>query len=300
MLDVVIVGAGPAGLSAALILGRFRRSVRVFDAGQPRNERSDGVHAFLSRDGIRPAELLQISREQLKPYTTVEIVEQEIVEAAREEGHFTIVTRDGETVQATALFFATGVRDVLPEIEGMADLWGRGVFHCPYCHGWEVRDSAIGIMANGAQAVHYSTLLYSLSRDLIICTNGSAEFETADREQLARGGIQIIETAISEVRRLDEAEIEIRFADGEVLRREALFVRPNQQQRSALPEKLGCALTSAGYVQVDEQGRTTVAGVYAAGDMTSPLQQVIHAASQGAFGAAILNSELSQEQFRMG
>jgi len=297
MFDVLIIGGGPAGLNAALILGRFKRSVIICDGQHPRNAKSSSVHGFLSRDGIHPQELLQISREQLTPYSTVQFRAQEVVDIVQSDSHFTAYFQDGTSAPAKKVLFATGVKDILPSIEGLDALWGQSVFHCPYCHGWEARDKSIAILANGEGAMHYAALLHSLSSDMVICTNGSAEMSSNERDQLERLGIDIIETPILRLKWHDTTLEGLVFADGSYRQRDAIFVRPTQQQHSSLPAKLGCALTENGYVVVDEQGKTSIDGVYAAGDLSSPMQQVLYAAAKGAASAAFMNHELAYEAF---
>jgi thioredoxin reductase len=297
MFDVIIIGAGPAGLSAALILGRFRRSVLVLDGQQPRNAKSQGVHGFLSRDGVMPRELLQIGRDQLEPYSTVQVQAQTAIDIAPSERGFDVRLQDGTTESSKKILFATGVRDILPDIGGMEALWGKSVFHCPYCHGWEARDKAIAILANGEGAVHFGKLLRALSNDLVICTNGKSEIGEHDRDGLERFGIRVVETPIAQLRHRDGRLEAIVFEDGTALQREAVFIRAAQEQHSLLPAKLGCAINEMGYIQVDVNGKTSIAGVYAAGDLTSGRQQVIFAASQGAAAAAMMNAELAEEAF---
>jgi thioredoxin reductase len=297
MFDVIIIGGGPAGLSAGLTLGRFRRSVMICDSQQPRNAKSTGVHGFFSREGIHPQELLQIAREQLKPYSTVQLHAQEVVDIVPSDAHFKVIFRDGTSESTKKVLFATGVKDIFPPIEGLDALVGQSVFHCPYCDGWEARDKAIAIVANGDAAVHFSQLLHSLSDDIVICTNGSSEMSSSEHLQLDRLGINIIETPILRLKRQDTALEGLEFADGSFLQCDVLFVRPAQHQHSPLPERTGCKMTGDGYVDVDEQGKTSIAGVYAAGDLTSLKQQVVFAAARGVAAAAAINSELAHEIF---
>lgn len=294
MFDVVIVGGGAAGLSAALTLGRFRRSVLVCDGGKPRNAPSPAVHNFFSRDGIRPSELLQIGREQLEPYTTVTLRQQEVVAIQPHEQHFDVLFADGSQAQAQKIILATGVKDVLPPIVGLDTLWGKHVFHCPYCHGWEARDQAIAVLAHGDAAVHISSLLHTLSQDIVICTNGDSDIPAQRLDHL---GMRVITTPIQQVNVNGEQLEGITFTDGTSLARDVLFVRPEMAQHSTLAEQLGCEFNTAGRVQVDDMGKTSVEGVYAAGDLTSPMQQVIFAAARGAAAAAAINAELAHAAF---
>ncbi|MBC7869687.1 MAG: NAD(P)/FAD-dependent oxidoreductase [Chitinophagaceae bacterium] len=297
MFDVIIIGGGPAGLSAGLTLGRFRRSVLICDGQHPRNAKSTGVHGFFSRDGIHPQELLKIAREQLTPYSTVQVRSQEVIDIVQSDAHFTVYFQDGASELAKKILFATGVKDVLPAIDDIDALWGKSVYHCPYCHGWEARDKAIAVLANGDASIHYSKLLHSLSNDIVICTNGRLEMSNSERLQLDRLGINITETPILHLKRQDTTLEGIVFTDGSYLQRDVIFVRPAQIQHSLLPAKLGCAMTENGFVDVDEQGKTSIEGVYAAGDLTSMMQQVLFAASRGAASAAGINYELAHEAF---
>jgi thioredoxin reductase len=297
MLDVFIVGGGAAGLSAALVLGRMCRNVMVCDAGEPRNKPSSGVHAFLSRDGIAPAELLQISREQLQPYSTVQLKHGQVTHIHPLENHFEITLQDGARYQARKIILATGVRDQLPDIQGLQILWGKSVFHCPYCHGWEARHDAIAVLANGERAVHITSLLLALTSNIVICTNGASEIDAHHLAQLQKFNVSVYETPIRQVHSENGQLHAIEFEDSSLLKRSAIFVSPKQQQQSDLAPQLGCKLTEMGHVQVDEQGQTTVPGVYAAGDLVSPMQQVIHAASRGASAAAMINAALAKEAF---
>ena len=297
MFDVIIIGGGSAGLSAGLVLGRFKRRILICDSGKPRNAKSHGVHNFLSRDGILPNELLQIARSQLQPYDTVELRSQEVVDIVQREQQFEVVFADGTREQARKLLFATGVKDHLPPIAGMENLFGASVFHCPYCDGWEARGKAIAILGNGETALHFSKLLHSLSDDLVICTNGKSDIADVDAQRLAELGIRIITTPIVQVNTTDGVLIGLTFADGTYLQRDVIFLKPPQSQSSALPAKLGCVFTENGHVKVDEQGRTSVTGIFAAGDLTSPTQAVVLAASKGFSAAAAINYELAQELF---
>jgi len=297
MFDVIIVGGGVAGLSAALVLGRFRRTVLLCDNRNPRNAKSHGVHNFLSRDGILPDELLTIARSQLEPYTTVELRSQEVIDIIPHEQYFDVLFPDGTHEQAQKILFATGVTDQLPPIPGIETLWGTSVFHCPYCDGWEARDKAIAILANGEAALHFSKLIRTLTKNLVICTNGESEIPDSDANRLTASGIRIITTPILQLRATGAALEGLIFTDGSYLERDAIFLVPVQSQRSSLPTKLGCAFSEGGHVKVDEQGKTSIEGIYAAGDLTGRLQAVVAAASKGFSAAAAINYELAHEKF---
>jgi thioredoxin reductase len=268
MLDVVVVGGGTAGLAAALVLGRARRRALVVSEGPPRNAPAAAAHSLFTRDGTPPAELLAIARAQLAPYETVALRTGQAVRARREDSGFIVGLGDGAEVRARRLLLAVGVRDELPPIEGAAALWGRGVLHCPYCHGWEVRDASLAVRARGEQAMEMVPLLLQWSRDLLLCTDGPAGLSAADRAALAGHAVRIVETPIRCLEGSDTLE-RIVFADGSTETRAALFLRPVQALASDLPAHLGCALTEAGLLSVGPDTQTSVPGVYAAGDATA-------------------------------
>ncbi|MBA3824405.1 MAG: NAD(P)/FAD-dependent oxidoreductase [Ktedonobacterales bacterium] len=296
MFDVIIVGGGAAGLSAALVLGRARREVLLCGEGAPRNVPSPHAHSFFSRDGMAPLALLQIGREQLAPYRSVTYRPQAVVAAVRDAAGFTVVLGDGTREAARRLLLATGVVDELPAIPGLAERWGISVLHCPYCHGWEVRDQPLAVLGNDALAVEQALLISQWSRDLVLCTNGPATFTEDDQHRLRRRGITIHEGHITQVDGVNGTLAHIQFTDGAPLARQALFIRAVQHQRSPLAAQLGCQLTSpfpgTELITVDGTGATTIPGVFAAGDATTMLQQVVAAAASGALAAAMLNRDV--------
>jgi thioredoxin reductase len=300
--DALIIGGGPAGLSAALILGRARRRVLVLDSGQPRNDPSPAAHSVFTRDGTPPRELLRLGREDLRPYDGVEIRDAEVTDVVREEdGGFSAVLADGSRCRGRKLLLATGMREKLPEIEGIQELWGTGVLHCPYCHGWEVRDLPLALYARGEFALHFAAILRGWSHDLVLCSNGPADLGEEERQKLARYGIAVREEVIVRLEGHPEGEDgsleRIVFADGSVLPRRALFVRLPQRQCSPFAERLGCTLTDRHQIEVDDNGRTSVPGVYAAGDLARPMQQVMVAAVDGTVAGMAINYGLLMEEF---
>ncbi len=300
--DAVVVGAGSAGLSAALILGRSRRRVLVLDGGEPRNAPSAGVHGFFTRDGTHPGELLEIGREQLEPYGGVEYRAERATEARGEDGAFEVALEGGETVSARKLVFATGVLDELPDKPGFLELWGRGVYHCPYCHGWEVRDRPLAVMAGDDEVAERAVLIRNWSRDLVALTDGSPLGDEA-RARLGALGVGVREERISRLEgKSDGSEglSRVVFEDGSSLEREGLFYGPPQRQRSGLAEALGCEVVAMGpaaeVVKAEPMTReTSVPGVYVAGDAGPPPQSVVVAAASGASAAAFLNHALCGE-----
>lgn len=297
MTDVVIIGGGTAGLSAALVLGRARRNVLVLDGGQPRNAPAAAAHGVFTREGTPPLELLQIARDQLRGYPSVEIREGTAVSVDAGIDDFHVMTVSGERIQARKLLLAYGLADSLPEIAGLNEFWGESVLHCPYCHGWEVRDEPLAYIANGPVATEFGALLLGWSRDLVLCTNGPADLTAEQREQLSRNGVEVREQRIISVEGEGRKVRAIRFEDGRVLLRSALFVRPTVRPQMDFSVVLGCEQTEAGFVKADELGRTSVPGVFAAGDLVTAFQQVIRAAATGATAAAGINHSLAAEDF---
>ena len=298
--DVIVVGGGPAGLSAALVLGRCRRRVLVCDAGQPRNAASHGLHLFLTRDGIAPAQFLSIAREQLQPYVSVELRSIRVTRARRITGGFevTLEAQDGgteERVTARKLLLATGVVDTLPEIEGLAGFYGTSVFHCPYCDGWEMRDQPLAVFGNGESGCGLALELSFWSSEVVLCTDGPSELSTEDRERLGNRKIEVREEKMVRLEG-NNAQLErVVFETGEPLQVRGMFFSTGHEQGSALAKELGCRFTSEGCVDTGEYEITNVPGVYVAGDASRLAQFVIVAASEGAQAALAINKELIKE-----
>jgi thioredoxin reductase len=296
--DVVIVGAGPAGLSAALILGRCRRSVLVCDAGKPRNWASHALHGYLTRDGIDPAEFRSIGRRELQRYETVQIRDIAATNAACRDGRFSVTLADGTEVSARKLLIATGVLDNLPDVPGMAELFGRGVFHCPYCDGWEVRDQPIAIYGRGARGAGLALELTAWSRDLVLCSDGPSEMDDESRRRLTRNDILLREDRIRAVEGAGGVLERIVFESGDTLARRALFFTTGQFQQSELAVVLGCEFNEKGTVRTGKYESTHLPGLYVAGDASRAVQWVIVAAAEGAEAAFAINTDLVREQLR--
>lgn len=302
MFDVIIVGGSTAGLTAALILGRFRRRVLVLDTGKPANRFSHASHNFFTRDGVPASELLAIAREQLTPYTSVEYRAVGATGIAQEGEHFTVSLADGTQAQSRKVLLATGLKDSLESLEGAAEFWGHGIYHCPYCDGWEQRDKAIAIIADNTPSPRWPLLakvLRQLSADVTLCTNGYGDvaLTAQDRDSLARYQIKVIDTPVRAV--IGEAGVlqALQLEDGQQVPCESVFTHPENTQHSTLAATLGCELTEQGFVSIDAQGQTSITGVYAAGDMTTPMRQLVQASYQGATAAASINMALIMEDF---
>jgi len=295
MADVVVVGAGPAGLSAALILGRCLRRVLVCDTGAPRNAASHALHGFLTRDGIAPAELLRIGREQLARYETVELRRAEIVDAIPRDGGFDVVLQSGALVSCRKLLLATGVVDQLPTVDGFAPLFGRSAFHCPYCDGWEVRGQPLVVYGKGRSGRGLALELRVWSNDIVLCSDGPAELDADERNQLTRNGIAVHEEQIARLEGRNGLLERVRFVDGSMIERRALFFILGERQHSDLAARLGCQLTWRGSIWTDRYEATSVPGLYVAGDASRAVQLAIVAAAEGAEAAFAINTALLRE-----
>lgn len=293
--DAVIVGGGAAGLSAALTLGRACRNAIVCDDGRPRNAVVDRMHGFLSRDGTHPDELLKISREQLSRYQNVEFAQTHISQAKRQGEHFLLRSDDGFSLEARAVLLATGVYDALPQIGGVAELWGKRVFVCPYCDGWEMRDKRLAVLGKGKRAAALAQELWQWSDDLVVCTEGVGDAGAAQKTWMERVGATVHESPLVCVE-AEDAQTLLLFEDGTRDDCAALFLCAPLRQRYPLVEMLGLQIDESGSIRVDDAGRTGAAGVYAAGDAVTDVHQVILAAASGVCAAMALNEDLLAEE----
>jgi thioredoxin reductase len=289
--DVVIVGAGAAGLSAALVFGRARRQVAVIDAGAPRNAPAARMQGFLSRDGMPPKQLLTVGRAEVLSYG-VEIIDDRVLEI---EPGFLVQLACGAELSARRILIATGAGDQLPEIPGARERWGRDFLHCPYCHGWEVRDQPIGVLGTDRASIEHAHLLRQWSDDVVFFPH-TQPVSASEQAVLDARGIAVVEGLVSRFLVVDDQMHAVELADGRVVPRTALFMRPTvHPHRDRLVESLGCAVDPGGFVQVDATGQTSVPGVWAAGNVANPRAQVITAAGEGSAAAIAINTDLVQE-----
>ena len=295
--DVAVIGGGPAGLSAALVLSRARRRVLVVDAGSPRNAPAAHLHGFLSRDGLPPAELLAIGRDEVKNYGG-EILAGTVTALVHDgRAGFSVLLDDGQRISARRLLVTTGLRDELPDIPGLRQRWARDVLHCPYCHGHEVRDRQLGVIGGGPGAVRYAQIVRQWTHDLVYFTPPHL-LTTTERAELVARAIGVVEGEIEQLVIEDDRLCGVQLDDGCVVPRDALFVPPRFVPNNQLVVDLGCEVDDDGWVTTDATGRTSVAGVWAAGNIVDPRAQVITAAGAGSAAAIALNADLTEDDVR--
>jgi thioredoxin reductase len=285
-LDAVVVGGGPAGLSAALALGRARRRVLVLDTGRPANIASSAIGGLLGHRGVAPVELRRAGREQLVELPTVEVRDAAVVDADVGSERLGVRLGDGSELRTRALVLAHGLSYEPPALPGIEPLWGRSVFHCPFCDGWEVRDRALAVHGNGPDVVRSALVVSGWSSDVVLLTDGPARLGNGGRELLAAAGVRVREEPVRRLTGHDGRLDRIEFASGPAEERDALFVRTRREQPNGLAAALGCELTAGGTIVTDGDGRTAVAGVYAAGDAaTERLRSVAVAIGTGSRAA---------------
>ncbi|MFJ2401016.1 NAD(P)/FAD-dependent oxidoreductase [Streptomyces xanthochromogenes] len=303
--DAVVIGGGAAGLSAALTLGRARRSVLVVDAGEPRNAPAAAVHAYLGHEGTAPGELLAAARTEVRGYG-VELRQGHAVVARREGEAFRVDLADGTRVQGRRLLVTTGLVDELPDVPGLAELWGTDVLHCPYCHGWEVRDRAVGVLGTGPLAVHQALLWRQWSEDITLFVHTMDELDERACEELAARGVGVVIGEVASLATRDGRLTGVRLADGPLMDRHVLVVAGKLAPRAGVLSSLGIAPTDlemggtviGAHIAADPTGATEVPGVWVAGNVASPTDQVVAAAAAGVRAGAAINGDLIAEETR--
>jgi thioredoxin reductase len=289
--DVVIVGGGPAGLSAALNLGRARKRVLLCDAGPRRNAAAVHIHGFVTRDGTPPEDFRRIGRQQLEPYKNVEARDIGVEEIRGERGAFQVRLATG-SVEARRILLCTGMVDELPDIEGFRALWGRSIFQCPYCHAWEVQDQRFGFLSPSVESLDFALFLRGWTGDVTALTDGRYDVPPEMRERLTGGGVRVEERRIARLSAKDDHLDLVEFTDGDPLPLDVLFARPPQRQVAAV-QALGLDLDSGGYVKLDERRQTSIPGIFAGGDLITSAQSAVLAAASGVQAAAMINHELT-------
>lgn len=295
--EVIIVGGSYAGLSAAMALGRALRSVLIIDSGLPCNRQTPHSHNFITQDGEKPSVIAEKAKKQLLKYDTVKFLTDLAVNGKKTDKGFEISTQSGKIFSAKKLAFATGLKDIMPNIKGFSECWGITVIHCPYCHGYEVKNQKTGILANGYSAFHFAQLIRNWTKDLTIFTNGKSELTQEQTDEIKRHNISIVEREITSLKHTNGVVEEIIFADNSTFQLKAIYSRPPFEQHCKIPELLGCELTEQGLIKVDAFQETTVDNIFACGDSTNPIRAVSYAVSTGNNTGVFLNNAMTEEEF---
>ncbi|MFD0959069.1 NAD(P)/FAD-dependent oxidoreductase [Paenibacillus chungangensis] len=298
--DVVIVGGGPAGLSAALILGRSRRSVALIDEGKPRHSVTKQAHGYLTRDGISPAAFRHAAYEELAQYDSVWRIEDVVTEAFKEQNRFLVSTYGGCKLYSRNIIIAAGVKDNLPPWQGMVQVYGKSVFLCPYCDGWERRDEPLAVFGNGNNLYAFTRKIYSWSKDLIVFTDGTAKLNEEQKLALQIRGIGLEEGKISQLQHTADGQLtHVNMRDGDNIARTGGFLLDtNERQATNIPEKLGIALTAAGHYETEHHGQTEVKGLYIIGDARTIFSGLVGAANDGYIVGEIINNDLLEQEWK--
>ncbi|ALM50825.1 pyridine nucleotide-disulfide oxidoreductase [Flavobacterium psychrophilum] len=295
--DVIIIGGSYSGLAAAMALGRASRNVLIIDSGEPCNRQTPHSHNFLTQDGETPAAISTKAREQVLAYPTVTFVEGKAIKAIKTKNGFGVATEDGKNFSGIKLLIATGVKDVMPDIEGFAECWGISVIHCPYCHGYEVKAQKTALMANGPMAEHFLPVLLQWTKDLTLFTNGKAILSDEFLIKLKQHKIEVIQTEIESLQHNKGYMESITLKTGEVHEIKVMYAKIPAVQHTFIPEDLGCEINEQGYITVDDFKRTTVDGVFASGDCTTMMRAVAMAIEGGMKAATVINNEMCIASF---
>lgn len=295
--DVIIIGGSYSGLAAGMALGRALRKILIIDNGNPCNKQTPHSHNFLTNDGKKPKEIATLAKQQVSKYNTVEFFNGLATNANKVENGFEIQTSTGDTFFASKLIFATGIKDEMPNMKGFSDCWGISVLHCPYCHGYEVKNETTGILGNGDYGFEFSKLISNWTEDLTLFTNGKSTLTVEQSAILEKHHIKTVEKEIEELEHINGQIQYIIFKDGSKKMIKAIYTRLPFEQHCRIPEQLGCELTEEGYIKIDPTQKTTVQGVFACGDNVSRMRTVANAVAMGTATGIMLNKELIDENF---
>jgi thioredoxin reductase len=295
--DVVVVGGSYAGLSAAMALGRAMKKVALVDSGKPCNAQTPQSHNFITHDGEAPAVIAATARNQVLAYPTIDPVQDLVTSVTGADNHFTVTTEAGKVFTSKKILFATGVKDFMPEIPGFANCWGISVIHCPYCHGYEYRGEETGILLNNPLALDFARFIRNWTPRLTLFTNGPATFDETVKDLLAKINVPVNEKYIGRIDHENGHIQQLVFEDNSSIQLNAMYARPAFEQHCPIPQQLGCGLNEQGYLIVDGSQKTTVPGIYAAGDNTTMVRAVSTAVAAGGLAGARMSHELINEQY---
>lgn len=295
--DVIIIGGSYAGLSAAMALGRALRQVLIIDSGKPCNWQTPHSHNFITQDGEKPSVIAEKAKSQVLKYSTVKFLDDLALNGEKTKDGFVIKTEKGSLFAAKKLIFSSGIRDIMPDIHGFSECWGISVIHCPYCHGYEVKNEATGILANGDIAYHYARLIRNWSKQLTIFTNGKSTLTQEQSEKIVQHNIPIVEKVVDHLKHEKGHLKHLVFKDDTTVQLKAIYSRPAFEQHCQIPEMLGCERTEQGFIKVDVFQKTSIPKIFACGDNSSPMRSVSHAIATGNIAGAIVNHEMAEEEF---
>ncbi|MGP1992920.1 NAD(P)/FAD-dependent oxidoreductase [Zobellia laminariae] len=296
-IEVIIIGGSYAGLSAAMALGRSLRNVLVIDSGNPCNKHTPHSQNFLTQDGKTPEQISTLAKQQVEHYSTVSFLSDFAISGRKTSKGFEIKTETGKIFTTKKIIFATGVKDVMPDINGFSECWGKSVIHCPYCHGYEHKAVKTALIANGERAFHMTPLIHNLTNDLTILTNGEMDFDETQLKKFKKNNITVIEKEIQAIEHDNGSINKIVFDDGSKENYRAAYAAIPFEQHTTIPFDLGCEVTDQGHINVNFFEQTTVHGIYACGDNSSPMRSVSYAIATGNIAGAMVNKELCDEQF---
>lgn len=295
--DVIIIGGSYSGLAAAMALGRALRKVLIIDSEKPCNRQTPYSHNFLTQDGKTPKEIATLAKQQVTMYDSVEFFNSLETKVSKTENGFEVQTSSGDIFKSKKLIFATGIKDEMPSIKGFSECWGISVLHCPYCHGYEVRNETTGIFGNGEYGFEFSKLISNWTKDLTLFTNGKSILTVEQSAILERHQIKIMEKEIAELEHINGQLQNIIFKDGSKKSVKAIYTRLPFEQHCPIPEQLGCELTEDGYIKIDDAHKTTINGIFASGDNVTRMRTVANAVSMGTTTGMMVNKELIEEKF---
>lgn len=297
IFDVIIIGGSYSGLSAAMALGRSLRKVLIIDSGQPCNIQTPHSHNFITQDGKTPKSISDEAKLQVMKYKTIQFYQGLATDGRKTDAGFELTVQNGETFEAKKLVVATGIKDIMPEIKGFSQCWGISAVHCPYCHGYEIRDQKTAIMANGERAFHLASLVNNLTNDLTIVTAGKADFNKEQLQKLDKHNIKVIESGVLEMQHEKGYVKQLVFMNGSTSDFNAVYAALPFKQHSDILTSLGCEFTDTGHVKVDPFQKTSINGVYACGDNASMMRSLANAVYSGNLAGVMANKELTDEQF---
>jgi thioredoxin reductase len=295
--DVIIVGGSYSGLAAGMALGRALRKVLIIDSGKPCNRQTPHSHNFITQDGKTPKEIATLAKQQVERYDTITFVNGLATGGKKAGSGFEIQTASGETFGARKLIFATGISDIMPSMAGYAECWGISVLHCPYCHGYEVKNERTGILGNGEYGFEFSGLISNWTKDLTLFTNGPSMLTAEQTTKVKSHHIKIVESEIEKLEQVNGRLEKVIFKDGTVTNLKVLYARPAFKQHCTIPETLGCELTEEGYIKIDAFQKTTIPGIFACGDNTTRMRSVANAVAMGTAAGAMVNREIIFDEF---